>query len=84
MLRQHGLIQAQTPIVTTVHAVQIVPDSELPMRPHDWWLTWIVTPDEALALPATQPQPTGLLREALRPEQLATIPVLRALQAAAG
>ncbi len=84
MLRQHGLIQAQTPIVTTVHALQIVPDAALPMRSHDWWLTWIVTPEEALALPAGHTQPTGLLWEAIRPEQLATIPVLRALRAAAG
>ena len=36
LLRQQGLIQAHTPIVTTVHALQIVPSAELPMLPHDW------------------------------------------------
>jgi 5-formyltetrahydrofolate cyclo-ligase len=71
------LIQVDTPIVTTVHALQIVPGAELPMRAHDWWLTWIVTPDEAIATTARHLQPPGLLWEQLRPEQLASIPVLR-------
>jgi 5-formyltetrahydrofolate cyclo-ligase len=82
LLRQHGLIQADTPIVTTVHAQQIVPSAELPMHAHDWWLTWIVTPDEAIATAARHPQPPGLLWEQLRPEQLAAIPVLRSKHAA--
>jgi 5-formyltetrahydrofolate cyclo-ligase len=81
LLRQQGLIQAHTPIVTTVHTLQIVPSAELPMRTHDWWLTWIVTPDEAIATAARHVQPPGLLWEQLRPEQLTTIPVLRAMRA---
>ncbi len=81
LLRQQGLIQADTPIVTTVHALQIVPSAELPMRAHDWWLTWIVTPDEAIATTAQHMQPPGLLWEQLRPEQLASIPVLRSQRA---
>ena len=80
LLRQGGLIQGDTPIVTTVHALQIVPSAELPMRMHDWSLTWIVTPDEAITAAAQRPQPSGLLWEHLRPEQLATIPVLRTLR----
>lgn len=80
ILRQQGLVQADTPIVTTVHPLQIVPDTELPMRQHDWSLTWIVTPDEAIATAAVRHQPPGLLWEYLRPEQLATIPVLRTLR----
>jgi 5-formyltetrahydrofolate cyclo-ligase len=80
MLRQCGLIQADTPIVTTVHPVQIVESGQLPMLPHDWSLTWIVTPDEAIATRSQRPQPTGLLWEQLRPEQLGTIPILRAMQ----
>jgi 5-formyltetrahydrofolate cyclo-ligase len=79
LLRQHGLIQADTPIVTTIHALQIVPSAELPMRVHDWSLTWIVTPDEAIVTATRRAQPPGLLWEHLRPEQLATIPVLRTL-----
>jgi 5-formyltetrahydrofolate cyclo-ligase len=81
LLRQRGLIQADTPIVTTVHALQIVPSAELPMRAHDWYLTWIVTPDEVIATAALRAQPPGLLWEHLRPDQLATIPVLRSMRA---
>ena len=79
MLRQHGLVQAETPIVTTVHPLQIVENGQLPMLAHDWSLAWIVTPDEAIATQSQRPQPTGLLWEQLRPEQLETIPVLRTL-----
>jgi hypothetical protein len=43
------------------------------MRVHDWWLTWIVTPDEAIATAARHMQPSGVLWEHLRPEQLARI-----------
>src|SRR5262245_51444341 len=79
ILRQLGLVQARTPIITTVHPLQIVASAELPMLTHDWSLTWIVTPDEAIATTSQRAQPTGLQWEHLRPEQLATIPVLRTL-----
>jgi len=79
MLRQSGLIHAETPIVTTVHALQIVPDAALPMREHDWRLTWIITPEAIIATGSTHAQPTGVLWEHVRAEQLATIPVLQAL-----
>ncbi|MFM7423801.1 MAG: 5-formyltetrahydrofolate cyclo-ligase [Elainella sp.] len=39
MLRQLGLVQAETPIATTVHELQIVPAEQLPMEPHDWALS---------------------------------------------
>ncbi|MGE3542039.1 MAG: 5-formyltetrahydrofolate cyclo-ligase [Candidatus Tectimicrobiota bacterium] len=80
LLRQMGLVQADTPIVTTVHNSQIVPSTQLPMLTHDWALTWIVTPDQAFATISTHVQPTGLNWEALRPEQLHTIPILRQLR----
>jgi 5-formyltetrahydrofolate cyclo-ligase len=80
MLRQQGLIRAQTPIVTTVHPLQIVDSGLLPMLAHDWSLTWIVTPDEAIATQSQRPQPAGLLWEHIRPEQFETIPVLRTMR----
>src|SRR5262249_26807698 len=80
ILRQLGLVQADTPIVTTVHPLQIVASAQLPMLTHDWSLTWIVTPGEAIATASQRAQPTGLQWEYLRPEQLQTIPVLRTLQ----
>jgi 5-formyltetrahydrofolate cyclo-ligase len=80
MLRQLGLVQAETPIVTTVHPLQIVGSGQLPMLAHDWSLTWIVTPEAAIATPSPRPQPPGVLWEQIRPAQYAAIPILRALQ----
>jgi 5-formyltetrahydrofolate cyclo-ligase len=80
MLRQFGLVQADTPVVTTVHSVQIVADQQLPMLAHDWSLTWIVTPDEVLGTTLTRPQPAGIEWDQLRPEQWRAIPALRALR----
>ncbi len=80
MLRQFGLVQADTPVVTTVHAVQIVPEGQLPMLAHDWSLTWIVTPDEVLVTQLARRQPTGIEWDRVRPEQWRTIPALKGLQ----
>jgi 5-formyltetrahydrofolate cyclo-ligase len=80
MLRQFGLVQADTPVVTTVHSVQIVADQLLPMLAHDWSLTCIVTPDEALVTTLTRPQPAGIAWDQIRPEQWRTIPALKALR----
>ena len=80
LLRHTGLVQAETPLITTVHPLQIVDDTALPMLAHDWSLTWIITPDETLATRCTRAQPRGLEWERIRPQQLATIPVLRTLR----
>ena len=80
MLREFGLVQPDTPIVTTVHPLQIVGNSRLPMQPHDSALDWIVTPREAIETHTPYPQPTGLNWEAVRPEQFETIPVLQRLR----
>lgn len=69
-------------IMTTVYPLQIVADGSLPIQPHDshdWSLTLIVTPDEAIETWSTRPQPTGLNWGLVRPEQLQTIPALRRL-----
>ncbi|MEG4801701.1 5-formyltetrahydrofolate cyclo-ligase [Microcoleus sp. ARI1-B5] len=80
MLQEFGLVKTDTPIVTTVHPLQIVADSRLPMQPHDWALNWIVTPDEVIETNTIYPRPTGLNWEELRPEQLEKIPILRKLK----
>jgi 5-formyltetrahydrofolate cyclo-ligase len=81
MLRSLNLIQPDTPIVTTVHSLQLVDADRLPMQPHDWPLNWIITPEEAIATDTTFPRPEGLDWEQIRPEQLKQIPILRSLLA---
>lgn len=83
ILRQLGLIKADTPIVTTVHSLQLVEGEKLPMQAYDWSLTWIVTPDEIIETHSTRPQPEGLDWTQIQPDQIETIPVLRKLKAKA-
>ncbi|MBD1829253.1 5-formyltetrahydrofolate cyclo-ligase [Microcoleus vaginatus GB1-A2] len=80
MLTEFGLVQIDTPIVTTVHPLQIVADSRLPMQAHDWALNWIVTAEEVIETNTTYPRPIGLNWDSIRPEQLEQIPILRKLR----
>jgi 5-formyltetrahydrofolate cyclo-ligase len=80
MLSEFGLIKPETPIVTTVHSLQLVDESHLPMQAHDWALDWIVTPEEVIATQTPYPSPVGLDWDAVRPEQYQKIPILRQLR----
>jgi 5-formyltetrahydrofolate cyclo-ligase len=80
MLKTFGLIESNTPIVTTTHPLQIVADSRLPMQAHDWSLNWIVTPFEVIETNSNYPRPTGLNWDIIRAEQYQKIPILRKLK----
>lgn len=79
-----GLIAPETPIVTTVHPLQIVDDDRAVMQPHDWPLDWIVTPDEAIETHTPFPRPTGILWDKVQPDQFRDIPVLARLRGKMG
>jgi 5-formyltetrahydrofolate cyclo-ligase len=81
MLTEFGLIEIDTPIVTTVHSLQVVEDSRLPMQVHDWALNWIVTAEEVIETNTSYLRPIGLNWDSLRSEQLEQIPILRKLKA---
>lgn len=80
MLKEFGLVQSDTPIVTTVHSLQIVEEKRLPMQAHDWALNWIVTPEQVIETNTTYPRPAGLNWETIRSEQYEKIPILRQLK----
>ena len=80
MLKEFGLVQSDTPIVTTVHPLQIVEEECLPMQAHDWALNWIITSEEVIETNTTYPRPTGLDWDTIRPEQYKKIPILRKLR----
>jgi 5-formyltetrahydrofolate cyclo-ligase len=80
MLREFGLVSAQTVIVTTVHPLSIVPPQRLPLEEHDTFLNWIVTPEEAIQTTVDRPQPGGIDWSMVRDDQLETIPILRVLK----
>jgi 5-formyltetrahydrofolate cyclo-ligase len=80
MLAEHNLIQPHTAIVTTVHDRQMVENEALPLESHDWPLDWVVTPETAIETKTSYSRPTGLDWEAIQPDQIKTIPILKQLQ----
>jgi 5-formyltetrahydrofolate cyclo-ligase len=78
LCREAGLTDEKTPIVTTVHSLQVVPGGEIQMRAHDISLNWFATPEEIVETHCVYPQPSGILWDQLG-EKLEEIPVLQDL-----
>ncbi len=79
LLTEEKKIGPQTPIVTSVHPLQIV-DQELPMTDHDIPLTAIITPKEIVDVKSSFPRPKGIDWKILPAEKIEAIPVLKARQ----
>ena len=77
MLRELELVDSDTPIVTTVHPVQLMDAGAIPMTDHDISLDWIVTPEETIDCARAFARPPGVLWDRLSEEKIATIPALR-------
>jgi 5-formyltetrahydrofolate cyclo-ligase len=75
LLTEEKKIGRSTPIVTSVHPLQIV-NEEIPMTKHDIPLSAIVTPNEIIDVESTLSRPKGIYWDMLPPEKIATIPVL--------
>jgi 5-formyltetrahydrofolate cyclo-ligase len=80
IFRELNLLKLETPIATTVHPIQIVPDDRLTMLPHDSPLHWIITPDEVIETNTPYPSPKGVYWEAVQPDQFKDIPFLSGLK----
>jgi 5-formyltetrahydrofolate cyclo-ligase len=80
LLRERKKIRADTPIVTSVHPLQIV-EEEIPMTEHDIPLNAVVTPDEVIAIEPAFPRPKGIYWKLLPAEKIDEIPVLKARRA---
>lgn len=78
LCRQAGLTQADTPIVTTVHPVQVVSDGAIEMTAHDISLSWFATPAGLVTTDRGFPRPVGILWDELG-DKLDEIPVLQEL-----
>jgi 5-formyltetrahydrofolate cyclo-ligase len=76
LLTQEKKIGRRTPIVTSVHPLQIV-DEQIPMTAHDIPLSAIVTPMEVIEVEAQFPRPKGIYWNMLSREKIDEIPVLR-------
>ena len=76
LLTEEKKIARYTPIVTSVHPLQII-DEEIPMTEHDIPLSAIVTPVEVIELKPRFPRPKGVYWNMLPEEKIDDIPVLR-------
>ena len=75
LLTESKKIGPKTPVVTTVHPLQVV-EEEIPMTNHDIPLSAIITPQEVIRIDAGHRRPKGIYWDMLSDEKLAAIPVL--------
>lgn len=78
ILREFGLVDADTSIVTTVHEIQVITTC-IPTTAHDVPIDWIISPDRTIRTEGTDDKPVGIEWEALTDEQITDIPILRNL-----
>lgn len=76
LLTEEKKIGRNTPIVTSVHTLQIV-TQQIPMTQHDIPLSAIVTPNEIIEIKSALPRPKGIYWNMLPPEKIEAIPVLQ-------
>ena len=76
VLRELGLVDADTPIVTTVHSSQVLAVGAIPMADHDISLDGFATESELVRCERAYERPEGVDRDALPGEKLEAIPVL--------
>jgi 5-formyltetrahydrofolate cyclo-ligase len=77
LLTEAKKIGPNTPIVTSVHPLQIV-DDDIPMTEHDIPLNAIVTAEEIINIKPNFKRPKGIYWDMLPEEKIDGIPVLRA------
>jgi 5-formyltetrahydrofolate cyclo-ligase len=75
-----GIVTPETPIITTVHPLQIV-TGRIALAPHDIPVDFIVTPEKSIATKSRFSRPQGIYWEYLDDEKIAAIPLLKKLLA---
>ena len=76
ILREEGKIRELTPLVTTIHPLQLIL-TKIPMFPHDVPVDFIITPKDVIATRSVYPRPRGIYWDQLHPRHLTTVPLLR-------
>ncbi len=77
ILKEVGAITDTTPIVTTVHPLQIV--EEVPMAEHDVPVDFILTPDRIIETAHVHSKPSGIIWELLPSDACKRMPILAEL-----
>lgn len=79
ILRELNVVTELTPVVTTVHDIQVV-NHEIPVEPHDLVVDYIVTPTKVIKTKPKYSKPRGIYWDLITEEKLNEIPVLRRLK----
>lgn len=80
IFREVGLVTSDTPVITTVHDLQLVDNGRIVMMGHDTPLDWIITPEQVIETKTTYPDPTGVNWDAIQTDQWQNIPFLADLK----
>lgn len=80
IFRELGIVTAETPMATTVHSIQLVPDEVVVIESHDSPLDFIATEAELIETGNTMPRPIGVSWDKVRRDQFETIPFLAQLR----
>lgn len=75
ILREAWLVDGTTPVVTTVHDIQVV-ESEIPVSAHDVPIDVIVTPSRVVRTQTPFARPAGIDWSAVSPTRRQEIPIL--------
>lgn len=78
ILKEVGAITDATPIITTVHPLQIV--ENVPMTEHDVPVDAIITPDEVIEVRQQYSKPLGINWDLLSPDDYRLMPILAELR----
>lgn len=78
--RELGAVSARTPVLTTVHELQVVGET-IPMTRHDVPLDLIVTPERVIKTEREFRKPTSIFWNEFSPDQIEAMPVLGRLRA---
>lgn len=81
IFREIGIVGPGTPIATTVHSSQVVPDDRVPMLGHDSALHYVATERKLIVTQTDHAQPTGVAWDVVQPDQYRDIPFLKDLRA---
>jgi 5-formyltetrahydrofolate cyclo-ligase len=80
LARELGIVTARTPVLTTVHDLQIVRGG-IPMTSHDVPVDVIVTPERVVRPRRRRTKPQGIRWDELDDERIAAMPAIAAMQA---
>ncbi len=80
IFREMGIIADDTPLVTTVHSLQLVDATDVVIESHDSPLDLVATESELIVTGNRQPRPLGVDWDRVRPDQFENIPFLTELK----